>query len=438
MNNKEQPPLEFSAHYELFEENNLASSAEARLALDEESLGVMPEGGAARRFSLREITDLTEADYRLTLILPENSRVILSRLGRDYENFRRELSSRRSALLLGDLLMEEPLVMGSVRAEFVRKNPEGVESSGQAEIRLYQTAIVVIPGFGTPVRVPFSEIVETSGSDYTFTVKTEYAGDFVFSRLGRDMEPLKCTLSELSQNLSLKVQALVKELMPSADPRAAVRLAGLMKEGRAARRRDIETLGTNLWAELEQRLLSSEAAGEYSYLKSVGCAQDAAVGVKRGLKEGESDYLWFLVPVASTDPRKPGNAVVMEAVSADGESRATYVFRLTGRAAYPNLKTEEALSSEIENFFRAANRALITINFRREPIYLPKEMFLRPQYARYAYSVSAIPELRTLRWLYVGRVIHSSPEQWQADLADLLAFNTSTADDKAQWKKGTG
>jgi hypothetical protein len=142
-----------------------------------------------------------------------------------------------------------------------------------------------------------------------------------------------------------------------------------------------------------------------------------------------------MVPVYATDHRRPGNAVVMEAISGDGESRATYAFRLVSRQAYPTLKTLEALRAGAAGFLQTVNRALIAVNFRREPVYLSKEMLLRPQYARYRYSVAALPELRALRWLYVGRVMHVSPEQWQADLQSLLAFNTATTDDKTVWSK---
>jgi hypothetical protein len=437
MNSQELPPLEFKGLCSLAEGAFEAPAVIARLVLSTDSLGIAPDGSQPRSISLRQITSMMAEDYRVVLETPAG-RVVISQLGRGYDDFQRELSIRRSALLLSDLLMEEPLVFGNLMGDFNQKITGERELSGRAEIRLYQTALVVIPVFGTPVRVPFSEISQVAESDYRLAVTTEYDGEFVFSRLGRDMGPLNRNLKELRQQLSLAAQVLVRELMPSASQEAALRLAELMKEGRAARRRDIESLGRQLWSELEQRLLDSEAAEEYTYLKAIGRQEDISIGVKRSLKEGESDYLWFLVPVASTEPRKPGNAVVMEAVSEDCESRATYVFRLVSRAAYPVLNTEERLAAEVENFLRGANRALVKINFRREPVYLPAEMLLRPQYARYAFSVAALPELRALRWLYVGRVIHSALEQWREDLNALLSFNTSTTDDNAVWRKGSG
>ena len=430
-------PLDFNARYALFADGAEVASGGARLDLTNDSLGLKPDQGQVLNYPLREITDLLPGDYCVTLVAGEE-KLTLSHLGKDYENFQRELSRRRSALLLSDLLMEEPLIIGNLRADVVHISPEHSKTSGKAELRLYQTALVVIPEVGTPVRVPFSDINEAKEQDYRYIIRTEYGDEFTFSRLGRDLEPLKRNLGELSQNLALKVQAMVKELMPSASQAMVLKLAGIMKEGRAARRRDIEAVGPGLWHELEQQILNSDASEEYAYLKSIGNEQDLSIGVKRGLKEGEADYLWFMVPVYSTGHHKPGNAVIMEAISGEGESRATYAFRLVGRKTYPSLKTEEALQLEAARFLRDINRALIAINFRREPIYLTREMLRRPQYARYMHSIAALPELRALRWLYIGRVLHITPEQWQSDLADLLAFNTKTTDDAAIWIKSSG
>jgi hypothetical protein len=45
--------------------------------------------------------------------------------------------------------------------------------------------------------------------------------------------------------------------------------------------------------------------------------------------------------------------------------------------------------------------------------------------------------LQTLRGLYFGRVIHSSPDQWKNDVMELLRFNVVTKDEKAKWSKAS-
>jgi hypothetical protein len=46
-----------------------------------------------------------------------------------------------------------------------------------------------------------------------------------------------------------------------------------------------------------------------------------------------------------------------------------------------------------------------------------------------------VPELRTLRERFIGRVMHSSLEQWKGDVAALLDFNVAQQDDSVRWKK---
>jgi hypothetical protein len=69
------------------------------------------------------------------------------------------------------------------------------------------------------------------------------------------------------------------------------------------------------------------------------------------------------------------------------------------------------------------NRCLQEVNFRREPIYLAEERLNDPRYSRYKYAIHRIPELRRLRSLFIGRVIHRSLEQWEKDIKTLVEVN---------------
>jgi len=94
------------------------------------------------------------------------------------------------------------------------------------------------------------------------------------------------------------------------------------------------------------------------------------------------------------------------------------------------------MDKETDNFIKKINKCMLAINFRREPIYLPDERLEEPRYLKYRFAIQKIPSLRILRSLFIGRVIHRSPEQWQEDVINLLRFNVNTEDDKKKWKKG--
>ena len=75
---------------------------------------------------------------------------------------------------------------------------------------------------------------------------------------------------------------------------------------------------------------------------------------------------------------------------------------------------------------------MIDINFRREPIYLSEDSLDSPKYTQYRFAVAKIPGLRILRSLFIGRVIHSSFDQWKNDATNLLDLNANIEDDSAK------
>jgi hypothetical protein len=61
------------------------------------------------------------------------------------------------------------------------------------------------------------------------------------------------------------------------------------------------------------------------------------------------------------------------------------------------------------------------LNFRRRPIYLPDdELASDPRFHRYAIAARRLPEVREVRANFLGRVLHSSPEAWLAQVESIL------------------
>ena len=81
------------------------------------------------------------------------------------------------------------------------------------------------------------------------------------------------------------------------------------------------------------------------------------------------------------------------------------------------------------------NDCMLSVNFRREPIFTSDSDLELPKNVRYWYSVQKLSSLRALRSRFVGRAIHVTKEQWQKAVKDVLGFNVSSKDDAAKWKK---
>ncbi|MDI6848588.1 MAG: hypothetical protein QME69_02210 [Candidatus Saccharicenans sp.] len=436
----EQPIImECPASYFLNDEaGQIIVSGDAKARLREENVSILPKFGEPLFFSLRDILEISEEDYKIHLSLTSKEKLTIYNLGYRYEDFLRVLSRLRNELLLKDMLMHETLRKTGVKAQFVYFDETGEEKQrGKCEPRLYETALVIIPEKGELIRIPYSDFAEIKEEDFTLAITTDFGEKLIFSGLGRQFDPFTKTLSSLINELSLKVQASLKELLPQADPSVIRRAARFMKEGKAAKRSDIESISPELWEELEKKLEIAGIKEEYDFLKSLAQKEKMCIGLKRGLLgDLTGEYIWFLIPIYSTNPEEPGNAVAMEATSEEGAGRATYFFRIASRLDYPNFKNLEDLHKAVDIILRKINRCMLAINFRREPIYLPDEKFNEPQYQKYRFTIAKIPALQILRHLFIGRVFHRSKEQWQEDTMELIKFNISLKNDEIKWKKG--
>ncbi len=435
---KQVPVMECSLSYSLSDQSGqVRASGQARARVDEESLAILPEAGETLFFSLRDILEISEADYKIHLTLSSQEGLTLFNVGYQYQDLLRNISQLRNEMLLKDMLMNEKLRKSGVQAEFVYFDETGKEKQrGKCEPRLYETGIVLMPEKGELTRIPYSDISELRSEDYTFTITSESGEKVILSKMASQFDPFRKVISDSMNQLALRVQSWLKELLPEANPSVIREAARFMKEGKAARRSDIESLSTELWKRLEMQLEVAGLNEEYGYLKSLSQQDKICIGFKRGLLgDLTGDYIWFLIPIYSTNSQEPGNAVAMEAASEDGGGKATYFFRIVSRKDYPAIKSIQDMHKEVDNFIKGINRCMLTTNFRREPIYLSDEKLADPQYTRYRFAIQKLPALQTLRRLFIGRVIHSSLEQWKQDVAELLKFNVTTLDDSARWAK---
>ncbi len=409
-------------------------AAEGRLLQD--TFEVWPTFGEPLSASYREIAEIEEGDYRFKVVLRDGQIIECAEIGYQYEDFLENLIRLRNELRLSDMLMDESVIVPGISGHFLERGPTPGRS-GEGLVRLYETALVVIPRTSDPVRIPYSFISQVSEPDYALQVDTEFGPSYVFSQMGEGLDLLKRSLSKASTDLAARALSICREILPNAPAKTLWSLARFMREGKAARRRDISTLSTGFWSQLEKRLVLAGLSDSYDYLKSLSMEDEMCIGFKRGLISGQEDaYVWFLAPIAG-DTKRGGNALAMEATSGQGSGRATYFFRVMSRGEFACAGKDRFLE-EARWAIEMVNRSMIDINFRREPIYLPYDRLLEPKYARYLSALDLLPSLGVLRSLFIGRVAHVSPEQWKKDVGELLAFNVRATGDEEKWKRSKG
>jgi hypothetical protein len=232
--------------------------------------------------------------------------------------------------------------------------------------------------------------------------------------------------------MKLRARSIIKKVHPGIADEDLSRLSVMMREGKAAGLAEL-TFASPDFLELLEKKLETELPDSYRILMGKGRREMVRFGFKHGLMDGVTgDYIWFLVPIFSDDPSAPGNAIAFEASGSDS-ARATYLFRIAGRAEYLAFSESERRQVAEAAMERTAD-ALTEINFRREPIYLDDAALLSEIHAKYRYAINALPGLRDLRDRFIGRVQHVSGEKYSQWIGDLLMFNATSKSDSERWR----
>jgi hypothetical protein len=443
--------IECPLEYSLGDDGGIKSSGSAVGRIDDKNVSIIPKMGEAILFSPREILEFAEGDYIINLLLTSKEKLVISKLGMNFENFSRILSKARNDVVMKDMLMQESLVLGGLKGSYEYRG-----RSGNCELRIFDAGLVVIVERGEPLRFHYSNIAGIAEGDYSLALTMENGDKLTISRMGGQYEPFRKALNDAMNALALKTQDMIQGFTPTADSSMVRRAARLMRDGKAARKQDLDTISPALWRGLEKKIEEIGILTEYKYLRSLAQQDKMCVGVKRGLMgEITGDYLWILAPVPGS------NAIVLEAVTVgegetveplqsvaksgeeapaeepeekeeenkEGGRWATYVFNIVPGSEFPaqdmNAKTDEMIGR--------LNDCMLSINFRREPIFTTDEDLELPRNIKYWYSVQKLPSLRELRGRFVGRVIHVNKEQWEKGVKDVLSFNASAKDDDAKY-----
>jgi hypothetical protein len=453
--------METNLHFKLTNPTGAAAEGAAKATLETETLTLNPELNEPQLYAYTDITTISDADYQIHLQLTGDQTLTLNALGYEYDNFLTRLFRLRGEQLLKLLLMDEKQLQPGVNARYSLYSAQGQPMQrGECEARVYETALIVLPQKSDPLRQPYSYLSQVAKQDYKLTLTDDLGEKLELTQLGAKFDPFAKALSEAMNALMRRSQETVKALVPEADPAAVAKLAALLKDGRAASKRQVDAVAPAFWKRLAAQIQSAGIAQEYGYLEAASEKGDICVGVKRGLMgDLTGSYVWLLFPIHDADGGRLLNAVAMEAFTTNNNpeqkqdttapaaeetqtktqansGKATYFFRFMDRNAYAKTTNAEATTA-FDLFLQNVNRCMTDINFRREPIYLTEDALDNPKYAAYRYAVAKLSSLKTLRRQFIGRVIHQSFEQWRGDVASLLNFNQQSTSDLEKWKRGT-
>lgn len=399
----------------------------AEASLRKNDVSIKTKEGRTLNFEYKDMNEIKDDDHELQINFFNGSSLILSKLGYKFKDFRDRLRSRRNKKMLDLLLMKESL-KDRFEGEFSyigeKKEKEGdrKEEEGSAEFRVYETGLVVVPEVSDLFRIPYGDIYELKEGDYTLKIKTGIGEELNLKKMGRSHKEFIKDLKEALSDLSDNVQSELKKFSKLSDIGSyeLTEISELMRDGRAVSRKEINALSNEAWKGLINSLKDVGLEKEYSFLKSLSECDESFIGIKRGLMgDLTKEYVWLLIPILNTDKDKVGNAVVMESAS-NGSGKATYVFRAMKSNVYAKIEDINQLEEKANEFIKKANRAMMDINFRREPIYLSDNKLKEKKYRKYRFAVNRMSSLKFLRKNYLGRVFHRSEKQWKNKVKRIL------------------
>lgn len=432
-----------------------------RVTFEEESFTLTPTSGPPIAFDLGDIDVFTPCDYELTLSLYTGQRLVLSQFGKVFQNLSHDLLEAYRQRLVQCLLLEDLEEVSRFDGFAQLRSPAAGRSfSSPAELRLYKSNLAVLPTQATGLQWRLAEIdnVQFDAAAYAVSIR---AGEetLLVTKLAKRTGEFRQRIEEGIAEITEKAAQATHELLPFLTPDQFQQAAALMKEGQAASLARLQGVHPKLEQALIQNVVdaalkpyfdallahtpagamyagfkfireedrqepeaaaqeSSEAVEEPAPAGQEAPAEEAIAGAT---EEKEPILHWFFFPLAARPGAgHPPNLVAWEATSRGG--RATYFFRLVPPEQAPQLEDPSRAGALVDAAVRQLNRALLLLNFRREPIYLSDEKLeLQPRYRRYAIACRKLPELRRLRASFLGRAIHTSPEAWQKQVESFLS-----------------
>jgi hypothetical protein len=403
----------FEAEYSL-PGPNASHGEQGACTIDLEGAGIVvtPRGSASIPVRFAEIVTWRPEDYVIVMALADGSTLRLAKLARRFDEFVSGFRETRRDHFRESLLLEEDGTSEAESGSYEWKAAGGgMLCSGTCSVHLQRTSLACFPDVELPFLLPYGSLTGVSRDDdqYRLVLSADAGGEMVLHHFGRRTDTLFAGVEELRSQLAKRQGEAIAALAPEIGAMVIRRAGQLLRDGVPAERGELEAAAPGVWEALWRSGFDEERRPYAEYLREK--ASTASVVIKETGKWGASEE----TPPALADRRMLflfhiGTQIVVEVPSS--EDTATYVFHACG---------------DVPGFVRKLCRALASVQFRREPLYVPLSAMTTPPQDRYAEACRLLPELIAARKAFAGRAIHSSVESWQKELDGIVSRASSSS-----------
>jgi len=311
----------------------------------------------------------------------------------------------------------------------------------EALVQMYPTGLVGMPFGGDPFQMGIQDLsTVTMSPDYRLACATPESAAILYGCDPGDLGRFHRAVEATRRKAEEETASLLAEVFPALEFAQSMALTPTLLRGMAAGKTDLVTAVPWLWDRIEKIIATSPKTEEsYTYLRKQAGDQlwfglrrltelekqaespqeaEATEEPPETPTEGETaeaekpeverDYLfWFLAGLEAGVKR----FVAVEVV-AGTKGFATYVYRC------PEGGTDAEAFSDTA---KTVSRAMILLNFFREPLYTTQKEIDTGRFAEYKLAVRKLPYLRAARERFVGRAIHTTAQAWQRSVEKLVA-----------------
>ena len=311
----------------------------------------------------------------------------------------------------------------------------------EALFQMYPTGLVGLPLGGEPFQMGVQDLSAVKMTeDYRLVCAAPEATAVLYGCEPGDLGRFHRSVEAARRKAEEETANLLSEVFPALEFAQSAALTALLLRGKAAAKADLDAVAPWLWERIEEVIATSKKTGEsYAYLR-----KRAGVHLWFGLRrltesekraeeqrpeappeeapaeppaedepaepekpEVQRDYLvWFMAGLKAGAKR----FLAVEVVSGT-KGFATYVYRCPSGGSDAEAFADTAA---------AVSKAMVALNFYREPLYAPQKDVETGRFAEYKLAVRKLPYLRAARERFAGRVIHTTAAAWQKGLEKLL------------------
>jgi hypothetical protein len=437
------------------ERGSALAQGPCQLGFDTETVTITPVPGTALVFDLGDVDRLISGDWDLQCALYTGRILTLQQFGKAFGEMRDGLAHAWCERTVRCLLLED---LEEV-ARFNGTVAQGTSDAVAAEIRLYKSNLAILPAAGTPFQWRLAQVDSTAFDQAAYTVLLQSGVDrIVIGKLAKKTDEFIARLQETLTALRARTAEALHRMLPFLDADRLQQLVRLMPEGRSVRLAALADIDPRLPEAMVARAVDARLKPYCDALRaqsvdhslfvgfkfirkdeladlpdsaeadaqaqpgsdatgSDATGGDAAIQDKLSNEAGEENptFTWLFFPLSNLGSSGYSNLIAWEAST--GSGRATYFFRAVPSEKAEVLSDLERGAAVVESAIQSLTSGLSLVNFRREPIYLPDDSLeFQPRFRRYAIAARKLPDLRALRGTFLGRAIHSTPENWSSQV----------------------